>query len=174
MPITLLSVLPLCLWPVAGIADIYRCSTAAGIVEFTDRPCVGGELTAPSGGTGLVLPALSIDEQARIEELADRTRKRAQIEQREASQSAARRARAERDHRVACAQAMVALERLRTTRRKGYRLADDDKLKDEERKYSAMQSTHCGRRARRVMCAAIRRWQGSRLPRAGSQAACDA
>jgi hypothetical protein len=112
-------------------AQIYRCSTEGGGVEFTDRACAGGERTELRRGTGLNLPPLGAEERARLRDLERSASERATDAAR-AAREARTRARAAERIREACERASSILAEIRATRRRGYRLSEDQALRREE------------------------------------------
>jgi hypothetical protein len=139
----LVSLLSLAVATVDAPAEIYRCSTESRVVEFTDRPCPGGEDVRVSAGTGIDLPALTETETKRVRELDARNAKqRAHAFQQDARATRARAVAAAKD-RAACANAARKLEQLRDKRRRGYRLNEDARMNAEETAHRTVLRERC-------------------------------
>src|SRR5262245_34270776 len=98
---------------VSAQAEIYRCSNESRSVQFSDRPCAGGEGVRLSEGTGIVMPALTAAEAQRVRELDARSAEQRSRANREESRAARARALVAEKNRAACANAAEKLAQLR-------------------------------------------------------------
>jgi hypothetical protein len=129
--------------PQDTMAEIYRCSTDDGRIEFTDLPCRNGVAATLSEGTGIALPALTDDETRRIETIDRDAAANRERHARESERRAREREKREAKSAALCKQATQSADELRRQRRRGYRASDDAKLSAAEARVRALAREHC-------------------------------
>ena len=117
---------------------IYRCPGSDGVVLFSDRPCADGHLQEVQPLITLDMAHFSADETATLERL------------KQPGKGAASKARSNRtnvksgdDRR--CVAAQERLDRVRATKRRGYRASSAAALDTREREYEKQRDRECGR-----------------------------
>lgn len=122
----------------ASPAAIYRCPGEGGVVLFSDRPCADGHLQALQPVITLDMAHFSADETATLERL------------KQPAKAAGPKVRTNRTNVKSaedrhCVAAQERLDRVRATKRRGYRASSAAALSAREREYEKQRDRECGR-----------------------------
>lgn len=129
----------------ASASAIYRCAGSAGEVMFADLPCPDGreQSTQPTVTLDMTLRP---DERSTLQRLQRERAARAPIERSRIDSTAVSRALIQAERR--CTAAQAALDRVRATKRRGYRASSAAALDARERDYQARRERDCAGYAR--------------------------
>jgi len=127
----------------AAANPLYRCSGGSGEVLFTDLPCPGGTQQALRSTTTIELAKPSADERAVLDGLNHEARLERRV-QTHPTPTAAQPTRHERR----CAAAQTGLDRVRATKRRGYRASSAAALDARERADQMQYDRDCVGRSR--------------------------
>ena len=121
-------------------ATIYRCSGQDGETLFSDQPCIGGVPQTTQPLNTIDMSHLSADEQAALDSL-----NRPQQHRSGATPQVRTNAKSLAQDERRCEAAHEGLDRVRATKRRGYRASSAATLDARERNYEAQRDRSCTR-----------------------------
>lgn len=129
--------------PAAAI--VYKCTDEHGDVTYTDRGCQASEVTEkPEIAVSVVATKrLTTAEQGTLDAIAVRQQRFHVEAEKRRRRAGAERQRTHEKQRQECAKAEAGLEALELTRRRGYAMADAERLAGQERRLRRQRDENC-------------------------------